>query len=64
MPAIPAPGVNPALNDPEAPTHIATARLCFVDGQLHQLWQPIDWEAHAYEWRPVDAEVTPAPPIS
>jgi len=23
--------------------HVATMRLCFVAGLLHQLWNPCDW---------------------
>lgn len=58
---IPAAGVNPALNDADNPTHIATLRLAFVGGVLHQLWAPIDWTANGYEWHPVESVEAPAP---
>ncbi len=46
------PAKNPAMDDDSS--HVATARIGFRDGVLHQLWVPCDWAAHVPEWRPVD----------
>jgi len=43
---------NPALDDDQ--THVATVRLKFVDGKLHQLWWPADANKHMPEWRLVN----------
>lgn len=38
--------------------HVATMRLCFVAGLLHQLWNPCDWSTDEPEWRPVEIDST------
>jgi len=56
----PSPGVNPCLC-PATKTHVATPRIAFVDGQLHQLWAPADHGTHQYEWRKVSSVTTAQP---
>ena len=60
-PAMPIPpeDINPMLDD--AGTHVATARLTFRGGMLHQLYWPADKSTHDPEWRPVPKHVEAAP---
>lgn len=56
---VPSEDRNPMMDD--AGTHVATARLTFIDGKLHQLFWPTDMAASDPEWRPVPEWVEPAP---
>lgn len=57
---VPSEDRNPMMDD--AGTHVATARLMFNGGVLHQLFWPADMAAHDPEWRPVPEWVEPVEP--
>lgn len=56
---LPPEDINPMKDD--AGTHVATPRLIFSGGVLHQLFWPADASTHDPEWRPVPEHVEPAP---
>lgn len=50
---------NPMMTDDGR--HVATARIEFVNGVLHQLFWPCDTAADDPEWRPVPDFSDPRP---